>query len=155
MAQSRNSFLPLQPSEIPKELAENLIEEEVELIDNDGSSRGERHFIIYNPPVTDPALGLRKSSLLESVRLANDLFTHNIQSVVFAQNTPKRGNYPHLSSRAIGTEVNTSKIEYQFSILTLFYSSRLSLWLPSSSTPRDRTRLARRHSQNCRGHECP
>ena len=28
----------------PKELAENLIEEEVELIDNDGSSRGERHF---------------------------------------------------------------------------------------------------------------
>ena len=69
----------------PKELAENLIEEDVELIDNDGSSRGERHFIIYNPPVTDPALGLRKSSLLESVRLANDLFTHNIQSVVFAR----------------------------------------------------------------------
>lgn len=69
----------------PKELAENLIEEEVELIDNDGSSRGERHFIIYNPPVTDPTFGLRKSSLLESVRLANDLLTHNIQSVVFAR----------------------------------------------------------------------
>ncbi len=69
----------------PKELAETLIEEEVELIDNDGSSRGERHFIIYNPPVTDATLGLRKSSLLESVRLANDLFTHNIQSVVFAR----------------------------------------------------------------------
>jgi DEAD/DEAH box helicase domain-containing protein len=69
----------------PKELAEKLIEEPVELIDNDGSSRGERHFIIYNPPVTDHSLGLRKSSLLESVRLANDLFTHNIQSVVFAR----------------------------------------------------------------------
>jgi DEAD/DEAH box helicase domain-containing protein len=69
----------------PKELAEKLIEEDVELIDNDGSSRGERHFMIYNPPVTDPALGLRKSSLLESVRLANDLLTHNIQSVVFAR----------------------------------------------------------------------
>jgi len=69
----------------PKELAETLIEEEVELIDNDGSSRGERHFIIYNPPVTDPALGLRKSSLLESVRLANDLLNHDIQSVVFAR----------------------------------------------------------------------
>lgn len=69
----------------PKELAENLIEEPVELIDNDGSSRGERHFIIYNPPVTDPALGLRKSSLLESVRLANDLLSHDIQSVVFAR----------------------------------------------------------------------
>ena len=69
----------------PKELAERLIEEPVELIDNDGSSRGERHFIIYNPPVTDPALGLRKSSLLESVRLANDLLTRDIQSVVFAR----------------------------------------------------------------------
>lgn len=69
----------------PKELAEKLIEEEVELIDNDGSSRGERHFIIYNPPVTDASLGLRKSSLLESVKLANDLLTHNIQSVVFAR----------------------------------------------------------------------
>jgi DEAD/DEAH box helicase domain-containing protein len=69
----------------PKELAENLIEEQVELIDNDGSSRGERHFIIFNPQVTDPALGLRKSALLESVRLANDLLTHNIQSVVFAR----------------------------------------------------------------------
>lgn len=69
----------------PKELAENLIEENVILIDNDGSSRGERHFIIYNPPVTDHALGLRKSSLLESVRLANNLLERNIQSVVFAR----------------------------------------------------------------------
>jgi DEAD/DEAH box helicase domain-containing protein len=69
----------------PKELAEALIEEPVELVDNDGSSRGERHFIIYNPPVTDPALGLRKSSLLESVRLANDLLARGIQSVVFAR----------------------------------------------------------------------
>ncbi len=69
----------------PKQLAENLIEEPVELIDNDGSARGERHFIIYNPPVTDAALGLRKSSFQESVRLANDLLNHNIQTVVFAR----------------------------------------------------------------------
>jgi DEAD/DEAH box helicase domain-containing protein len=69
----------------PRELAEALIEEDVELIDNDGSSRGERHFIIYNPPITDPALGLRKSSLLESVRLATDFLNHDIQSVVFAR----------------------------------------------------------------------
>ncbi len=69
----------------PKELAEKLIEEPVELIDNDGSSRGERHFIIYNPPVLDAALGLRKSALLESVRLANHLLARDIQSVVFAR----------------------------------------------------------------------
>jgi DEAD/DEAH box helicase domain-containing protein len=69
----------------PKELAETLIEEPVELVDNDGSARGERHFIIYNPPVLNPALGLRKSSILEAVRLANNLLTHEIQTVVFAR----------------------------------------------------------------------
>jgi len=69
----------------PKELGEKLIEEPVRLIDNDGSARGPRHFIIYNPPLTDKALGLRKSSLLESVRLARDLLTSNVQTVVFAR----------------------------------------------------------------------
>jgi len=69
----------------PLELAGRLIEESVELVDEDGSSRGERHFLIYNPPITDPALGLRKSSLLESVRLANDLLARDVQSVVFAR----------------------------------------------------------------------
>lgn len=69
----------------PKELAEKLIEKPVHLIDNDGSARGPRHFIIYNPPLTDKSLGLRKSSLLEGVRLAQDLITSNVQSVVFAR----------------------------------------------------------------------
>src|SRR6266536_6426557 len=69
----------------PRELAERLIEEPVRLIDNDGSARGPRHFIIYNPPIVDEALGLRKSSLLEGVRLAQDLLTSNVQSVVFAR----------------------------------------------------------------------
>src|SRR6266540_6154196 len=69
----------------PRELAEHLIEESVHLIDNDGSARGPRHFIIYNPPITDPSLGLRKSSLLEGVRLSQDLLRQNVQSVVFAR----------------------------------------------------------------------
>jgi DEAD/DEAH box helicase domain-containing protein len=69
----------------PKELAERLIEEPVHLIDNDGSARGPRHFMIYNPPIVDEALGLRKSSLLEGVRLARDLINSNVQSVMFAR----------------------------------------------------------------------
>jgi len=69
----------------PKELAEKLIEEPITLIDNDGSARGPRHFIIYNPPIINPSLGLRKSSLLEGVRLAKDLLTSHVQSVVFAR----------------------------------------------------------------------
>ncbi len=69
----------------PKELAERLIESSIELIDQDGSSRGERHFLLYNPPVVDESLGLRKSSMMESVRLTQDLLANDIQSVVFAR----------------------------------------------------------------------
>jgi DEAD/DEAH box helicase domain-containing protein len=69
----------------PGELAEKLIEAPVTLIDEDGSARGERHFIIYNPPVVNESLGLRKSALLESVRLAQDMLSAGVQSVVFAR----------------------------------------------------------------------
>ena len=69
----------------PHELAERLIEAPVHLIDQDGSARGPRHFIVYNPPVVDEALGLRKSSLLEAVRLTQDLLAQDVQSVVFAR----------------------------------------------------------------------
>jgi DEAD/DEAH box helicase domain-containing protein len=69
----------------PKELAEKLVEAPVTLIDEDGSSRGERHFLIYNPPIVDEGLGLRASALLESVRLAQDVLAADMQSVVFAR----------------------------------------------------------------------
>lgn len=69
----------------PRELAERLVEAPVHLIDRDGSARGPRHFLIYNPPVTDAALGLRKSAVLESVRLAQDLLSADVQTVVFAR----------------------------------------------------------------------
>ena len=69
----------------PKELAEKLIEQPVTLIDNDGSARGPRHFLLYNPPIVDTSLGLRKSSLLEGVRLARELINSNVQTVVFAR----------------------------------------------------------------------
>ena len=69
----------------PAELAERLIEMPVALVDEDGSGRGERHFLVYNPPVVDEALGLRKSSVQESVRLAQDLLDNQVQSVVFAR----------------------------------------------------------------------
>ncbi|MGA2490893.1 MAG: DEAD/DEAH box helicase, partial [Anaerolineales bacterium] len=69
----------------PQELAERLIEAPVIILEQDGSSRGERHFLIYNPPVVDEALGLRKSSLLEAVRLSQELLAQRIQQVVFAR----------------------------------------------------------------------
>ncbi len=69
----------------PIELASGLIEEPVTLIDNDGSSRGPKHFIIYNPPLIDVDLGIRRSVLLESVRLTDDLLHYDIQTIIFGR----------------------------------------------------------------------
>ncbi|MCB9103356.1 MAG: DUF1998 domain-containing protein [Anaerolineales bacterium] len=69
----------------PTELAERLIEAPTVLVDNDGSAKGPKHFLIYNPPIIDADLGLRRSSLLEGVRLAQDLFHHNLQTILFAR----------------------------------------------------------------------
>lgn len=69
----------------PVELAERLIEAPVALVDQDGAARGAKHFVIYNPPVVNRALGLRRSALLESVRLTEELLQHDVQTIVFAR----------------------------------------------------------------------
>jgi DEAD/DEAH box helicase domain-containing protein len=69
----------------PVELGERLIEEPVTLVDNDGAPRGDKHFLIYNPPVIDPALGLRRSMLLETVGLAERLLRQDVQTIVFGR----------------------------------------------------------------------
>lgn len=69
----------------PVDLASWLIEQPVTLIDEDGSARGEKHFLIYNPPVIDKDLGLRRSALIESVRLAEDLHQYNVQTILFGR----------------------------------------------------------------------
>ncbi len=69
----------------PAELAENLIEEPITLVEDDGAGKGEKHFVIYNPPVVDRALGIRRSVLLESVRLAKELLAQDVQTIIFAR----------------------------------------------------------------------
>ena len=69
----------------PVELAEGLIEEPTTLVANDGAARGAKHFLIHNPPVVNRELGLRQSVLLESVRLAGDVLSHGVQTVIFAR----------------------------------------------------------------------
>jgi DEAD/DEAH box helicase domain-containing protein len=69
----------------PQELANKLTEVPVSLIDEDGSARGPKTFLIYNPPIIDHELGIRASLLKESVRLANDLLSHQVQTILFAR----------------------------------------------------------------------
>jgi DEAD/DEAH box helicase domain-containing protein len=69
----------------PQQLAEQLVEAPVTLVDDDGSPKGERHLVFYNPPLVDPDLGLRRSSLLEAEAIAARLVDHDVQTVVFAR----------------------------------------------------------------------
>ncbi len=67
-----------------KFFAEKLIEEHFEVIDNDGSPRGEQHMMIYNPPIVDQNLGIRRRSMLETIALAEQALEHGSQTLVFA-----------------------------------------------------------------------
>ena len=69
----------------PKELAERVTEQPVELIDDNGAPAGEKHFLFYNPPVVNTELGIRRSSVKEASRLARQLLMKEIQSIVFAR----------------------------------------------------------------------
>jgi DEAD/DEAH box helicase domain-containing protein len=69
----------------PKEHTERLIGEQVALVDNNGAPAGEKHFAFYNPPVVNQQLGIRKSSVLETRKLAGILLRSGIQTIVFAR----------------------------------------------------------------------
>src|SRR5580700_5882592 len=70
----------------PKELAETLMESPFKLIDQTGAPAGEKVFICYNPPVVNRQLGIRRSYISESRRIAQELLDHGQQTLVFANN---------------------------------------------------------------------
>nr|HID58799.1 DEAD/DEAH box helicase [Desulfobacterales bacterium] len=67
----------------PKELAQNIIEEDVVCIDQNGAPQGEKYIIFYNPPVVNKELGTRASTLNEARRLASLFIKNSIQTIVF------------------------------------------------------------------------
>jgi DEAD/DEAH box helicase domain-containing protein len=69
----------------PEELAHRLIEEDVRLVDQDGSPKGEKHFIFYNPPVVNKELSIRRSSVHEARAMARNFLLNDIQTIVFAR----------------------------------------------------------------------
>jgi len=69
----------------PQEHAERLLGADVTLVDDDGSPKGEKHFLLYNPPLVDRELGIRRSYLLEARRIAGRLLDADVQTIVFAR----------------------------------------------------------------------
>jgi DEAD/DEAH box helicase domain-containing protein len=68
----------------PGELAERLIEDEVEVLNANGAPSGGKTFVFYNPPVVNRALGIRRSYINESSRVAQEFLKHDLQTMIFA-----------------------------------------------------------------------
>ncbi len=68
----------------PGDLASRLLETDVEVIDTNGAPAGEKYFIFYNPPLIDRFLGIRRSCINETYRLAQEFIKRGLQTIVFA-----------------------------------------------------------------------
>ena len=69
----------------PRDLAQQLTEEPFALVDQSGAPRGEKWFVMVNPPVVNRQLGIRRSCLAETRRLALEFLRRGLQTIVFAQ----------------------------------------------------------------------
>ncbi len=69
----------------PGELASQLIEKpDVKVIEENGAPAAEKLFVFYNPPMINRNLGIRRSYLNETTRLAKELLARKLQTIVFA-----------------------------------------------------------------------
>ena len=69
----------------PQELAERLIDAPVTAITRSGAPQGEKHLLLWNPPVINPDLGIRASARSQVMRIARATIKEGLKTIVFAQ----------------------------------------------------------------------
>jgi DEAD/DEAH box helicase domain-containing protein len=69
----------------PGEHASRMIGRDVAVISDSGAPAGPRRVMIYNPPVVNPELGIRRSYLKCAVTVAADLVRADVSTLVFGQ----------------------------------------------------------------------
>jgi DEAD/DEAH box helicase domain-containing protein len=68
----------------PGELAAHLIAGPVQVVEENGAPAAEKLFVFYNPPMVNRNLGIRRSYLNETTRVAKELLARKLQTIVFA-----------------------------------------------------------------------
>ncbi|EPZ42997.1 DEAD/DEAH box helicase [Alicyclobacillus acidoterrestris] len=69
----------------PGELGHLLTGRDVYVVDKSGAPQGERHTVLYNPPIVHPKLGLRQSSLQVARKMAGRLLNEGISTIAFVK----------------------------------------------------------------------
>jgi DEAD/DEAH box helicase domain-containing protein len=68
----------------PGELASRLLEAEVKVLDGNGAPSAEKYFVFYNPPIVNKFLGIRRSYINETSRLAQEFLKRGLTTIIFA-----------------------------------------------------------------------
>jgi len=69
----------------PGQFAQWLTGRPMEMVDEDGSPRGEKYFVLWNPPFVDASRIVRRSANIEAKRLFTDLVRFGSQSILFTK----------------------------------------------------------------------
>jgi len=67
----------------PREHASRIVGRDVALVDKSGAPAGSRRVLVHNPPVVNAELGIRGSYVKRAVRIAADLVSHGVPTLVF------------------------------------------------------------------------
>lgn len=70
----------------PKDLAESLTAQPFEVVAENGAPSGDNYFVFYNPPVVNRQLGIRRSYLHETRRIALEFIRQRQQTLIFTNN---------------------------------------------------------------------
>ena len=68
----------------PGELGSRLIEDQIEVLPENGAPAAEKTFVFYNPPVVNRALGIRRSYINETSRVSQEFLKQDRQTMIFA-----------------------------------------------------------------------
>ncbi|MFW5695384.1 MAG: DEAD/DEAH box helicase [Alkalispirochaeta sp.] len=98
----------------PQELAEAMVEEPVELVDRNGAPTGEKHIILYNPPLVDRVQGIRQGIVHAARSLALRFLRAGVKTIVFArsrQRTELIAGYIRKSLENVFTQDERIRVE--------------------------------------------
>jgi len=69
----------------PEELFFKITGRSPRVISESGAPLGEKHYVIYNPPLVDAVQGIRRGVVLESYKVASRFIKNDISTIVFAR----------------------------------------------------------------------
>jgi DEAD/DEAH box helicase domain-containing protein len=103
----------------PGRLASALAGLEVAEVADDGSPRGERLLALWNPPVLDPARGLRTSAHTESARILAGLVAAGFRCIAFTRSRRATETVAETARRLLSPDLATAVQPYRGGYLAL------------------------------------